>query len=264
MNSKQNHRRLRRFFVSDLPQELDQEVWLDEKETKHLQHTLRLQKGDSCLIFNGKGIEALAEVLDFQETKTCLKLKSWSIPDAAQEQTLWLRVIQGLPQKGKMDFLVEKAQEIGINELYPVLTERAQIKLTNENRLKVHDRWVKKAIQASKQCGASQLLNIKAVESLQKAIQEIPETDAFVLFHPSPETRFFADWLLETREKEKDIHLTLCIGPEGGFSSKEVELIKKIRTDKRAPFIMVNLGQSTLRLETAFIGASTAVKLMLS
>lgn len=230
-----------------------QEITLPPSEAAHMRKTLRLSAGDRCLVTDGYGREAEARINGFAQDGSALlvtgKISRLSSPGTGN---LVLSVYPALLQKGKLDDLVQKAQELGVQKIFPVETRRTIAKMTPEARKKVVARWGKISQEAAKQSGSLMLTEIVEPAEFKKVLQGLPAGSQIALFHPT-ERMPFPDWI-KTVKPEKEIHL--FFGPEGGFEDAEVEWA----ISKGA--VVVGLGDILLKADTAFYGVTAALKFL--
>ncbi|MBI3312952.1 MAG: 16S rRNA (uracil(1498)-N(3))-methyltransferase [Candidatus Omnitrophica bacterium] len=215
---------------------------------------MRLKPGDSCLIADGTGREVKARIENFTEDgKTHLiVLESKISPNhksSIQDSGLQIRVCQALLQKGKMDDLVRKAQELGVDEICPMETSRTVLRMNAESGKRVLQRWEKIAREAAKQSGSLQLVKITNFEKFSKILQTIPKGEVVAVFHPSAKAVGFRDWI-KSLESVNARRVNLFLGPEGGFAEEEI---------KNLP--LINLGQNILKADTAFLAVVSALRL---
>jgi len=125
------NRRLRLFFSFEPLPEVGEILCLPQTETRHMRTALRLKVGDSCLITDGTGLEAEAVILSFREDgATQVRVRDRIQPPSTGR--LWIRMIQAIPKRGKLEHLVEKAQELGVNEIWPVYSSRTIVRIPEE------------------------------------------------------------------------------------------------------------------------------------
>lgn len=183
-----------------------------------------------------------------------------TFPLAREEKSIYLKVAQALPQKRKMDDLVEKAEELGIQELWVLETQRSVVKMRGEGAERARKRWERIVIEAAKQSGTPFLTRIEGPVSFRKVLEErIESGDRAFLFHPDPKGISFSKVVEELKNLEKEkspASAFLFLGPEGGFTPEEVRWAESRGVRK------VFLGSSTLRVETAFLGVVSAIRLM--
>ncbi|HPW76719.1 MAG: Ribosomal RNA small subunit methyltransferase E [Candidatus Omnitrophica bacterium ADurb.Bin292] len=252
-DSRPHERRLRRFYI---PQPLSQAgdfIRLDASQTHHLRHIIRLSLGDHCLVTDGQGWEGEAEVREFtRDGGTKLAICRITRTTEPRTNKTVFRVMPALLQKGKTDFLIEKAQELGLDEFWPILSDRCEIKIPEEKLVKTVDRWRRIAIEASKQSGALMAVKISEPVAFRKAIEALAEDDGLLIFHPSPEAVPFARWINERSQVADPLKsLNILIGPEGGFTDDEIEWT--LWRGKKKNVWIVSLGDTVLRADTAFI-----------
>lgn len=180
----------------------------------------------------------------------------------SEPSTFFLRVAQALPQKKKMDDLVRRAEELGVDELWALMTERTIVKMRSEASERVKKRWERIVIQAAKQSGSPGLMRVKGPVSFQEIFGERSFFEnPIYLFHPDPSGLSFSDFIQELRERGRSnasVSASLLLGPEGGFTEEEVREAEAKGVRK------VFLGDSILRVETAFLGVVSAVRLMVT
>ncbi|HUL29001.1 MAG TPA: 16S rRNA (uracil(1498)-N(3))-methyltransferase [Thermodesulfobacteriota bacterium] len=209
------------------------------EEVKHIRKVLRLREGDEIAVFDGSGKEFEGTIVGEEISSVVIKVQraTTSMGDSNVEVTLAQSLLKG----EKMDYLIQKATELGVKEVIPFLSSRSVPVLEKSRRLKRHHRWERIAIEASKQCGRGLVPKIDS-------LQDYPE----MLLKGSPNTLRLLLWekegarLKEVLEGSKGRRkIFFIVGPEGGFSQGEVEEAKE------TGFIPVTLGRRILRAETA-------------
>jgi 16S rRNA (uracil1498-N3)-methyltransferase len=252
-------RRLRRFFcVSPLPDE-GRSVVLSEEETRHLRSILRLKPGDRCLITDGRGVEASAVIENFLDSGESVLSIEHRRTGEVRGRRLVLNAYVAVPRRGKIDFLVEKCQEWQVDSLQPLETERCEVKMPEPQKDKALGRWNKITREAAKQSGSLRLVRVSKPAGLFPSLDSIAPGGGVIFFHPCAEAEAFHDWVeglkKDCRENPLgDLHL--FFGPEGGFSENEIRraLEKKVR--------LVSLGESILKVDTAFCGVISTLRLL--
>ncbi|MGQ0503897.1 MAG: RsmE family RNA methyltransferase [Myxococcaceae bacterium] len=203
----------------------------------YLTRVLRLMRGDTLEVFDGKGKAFAAKVQRVDEDSSLLEL------GAAQECVAGrhLTLIQGLPKGDKWEWIIQKATELGVSALAPVETVRSVVKVDpskTENKTK---RWQKIAEEAARQSGRRDVPVVHAVTSLMEAVQALaPGTQLLTLDEEERAVSL-------SQALKADVPLALIIGPEGGLDRSEVQ---------GQP---VSLGQLILRTETASVAALCVV-----
>jgi 16S rRNA (uracil1498-N3)-methyltransferase len=226
-------------FYCNVPLSSGARVVLPENVSHHALRVLRLQTGAPIVLFNGLGGEYPAIL--HPESPTALAQLGLFNPREA-ELTGNITLVQGLPAGDKMDWIIEKAVELGATRIVPVAAQRSVLQLTGprlEKRL-LHWRRVRQA--ASEQCGRNKLMEIEAPTTLEQWLTR--PTQALRLMGQPHAAENLADVLAANPATR---HLTLLVGPEGGWS--ELEIRQACNHGVRA----VHYGSRLLRTETAGI-----------
>jgi 16S rRNA (uracil1498-N3)-methyltransferase len=207
----------------------------------YLANVLRVKTGEVITIFNGEGGEYLGEIKAIAKKSTHIFIQSFL--DLEAESPLQITLAQGIAKGEKMDFIVQKAVELGVNCIVPLLTERTNVKLSDERLEKRLLHWESVAISACEQSGRNRIPAILAPIALEKWLAQ-PNFSAKFLLSPQPSHP-------ETKSISFQQGVTLLIGPEGGLSEKEAILALN------HGFNPLNLGPRILRTETATLAAIT-------
>jgi len=221
---------------------------LPERAVKHVQ-VLRLQPGSELVVFNGQGGEYEATVLEMGRQSVRVYVHAYH--DTERENTQAVHLMVGMPANERMDWLVEKATELGVQRITPLMTQRSVLKLSGERGLKKTQHWQHIAIGACEQCGRNRVPVIDEPLSLAQLLQALPfASQRWVLStQASPSTKNTIPSIgVASALKVEDITQVLS-GPEGGLDPKEEEaLINK-------GFMPWSLGSRILRAETAALYA---------
>ena len=226
-----------RFYVPQ-PQILNGVLKVEGSEVKHIRKVLRLKAGDQVIIFDGLGKEYAGIIVEEESSSVMIKIQNifFSKKDSPLEVTLAQSLLKG----EKMDFLIQKATELGVKEIIPFFSSRSVPLLEKSRRLKRLHRWERIAIEASKQCGRGVVPKIESLQDYSEMLQTAsPDTLRLILWER--EGIKLKEILDRLEEKTK---IFFIIGPEGGFSQEEVGEAKKVG------FIPVTLGTRILRAET--------------
>ncbi len=234
-----------RFFIDPSTISPDRRVKLVGQDTIHISRVLRLRLGDTVILSDGHGKEFKAEIKEIGKNDvSCLIKTETEIPHA----TIFISVYQALPKAKKMDKIVDKLTEIGIDRIIPVVTERSIPELKREQRQARVDRWRKISIEASKQSQRAFLPEIVDISEWESALKMMQDEDILIV-----------PWEEEEKGRIKEIkmvaskHVGIIIGPEGGFEKKEIDDLKELGAKT------VSLGSNILRTETAAVVASALV-----
>lgn len=254
-----------RCFFSDTPLvRAGQVVYLQPAETRHIQNTLRLQPGSQIRVTDGRGHEATAVIASFSpDHKTELMLTDFFEPAPLSPSTFTVTLAVAFAAKGIMDELVEKGQELGLAAFFPLRTERTVVSLTGEKEEKVLQRWYKITREAAKQSGNTELMRIERPMSIEEALKMIPAGGEAMFLHPGESSLSLAGWLRE-HSLSVDANVTrtynLFIGPEGGFSAREITKAQQLGELLGIRIRVISLGRSILRVSTAVVAAIGAIK----
>lgn len=234
-----------RFYV-DLALSLGQ-CQLPEEVTHHALKVLRLQPGQDVVLFNGNGNDYQGKLTDCPK-KGLARAEIYDSPVNTTESTLHLELVQAISRKDTMQFALQKAVELGVKTITPVLTENCDIKSKPELLSKRHQQWQKVIIAAAEQCGRATLPELSKVQ---------PFTDwlSSVNIESAGQLQVYLDVLKGhsmqalARQQMALEKVTVMIGPEGGFSEDETKAMQT------KGFTAVNLGPRILRFETAAIAS---------
>ena len=227
-----------RFYVPT-PQIEKGMLRIEGNEVKHIRRVLRLKAGDEIIVFDSLGKEYEGTIIE--ETTSSVVIKIQNIFLSKRDSPLDVTLAQSLLKGEKMDYLIQKATELGVKEIVPFFSSRSVPLLEKSGRLKRHHRWGRIAIEASKQCGRGVVPKIEPLQDYSEMLQ-IASPGSLRLILWEREGGQLKEVLERSKEKTR---IFFIIGPEGGFSQEEVE------EAKRAGFIPVTLGRRILRAETA-------------
>jgi len=219
---------------------------LDEKASHHLARVLRANIGDQLVLFNGQGGEYAAEITHIDKKAVTVNITAFSQREV--ESPINIHLAQGMARGEKMDFIVQKAVELGVTHIAPLLTERCNVRLDGEREEKRLQHWQAVAISACEQSGRNRLTELSAPATLTDWVTQVKADYKFVL-SPHVENR------LPEVVLPPHAVIVLLIGPEGGLSDQEVSLARE------NGFLPLNLGPRVLRTETATIAAIAALQL---
>lgn len=231
-----------RFFI-DQPLARGAEIPLPEFVVRHIA-ALRLVPGDAVTLFNGEGGEHAAVLLGAARGSARARIGTWS--DRERESPLAITLALGLSAGDRMDWAIQKASELGVHAIRPVMTERAVVRLSAERAEKRLAHWRGVAASACEQCGRNRVPLIAPVVGIDDFIAEPAGTSTRLLM--SPEATVSIGTLARADG------FTLLIGPEGGLSPAETS-----RALARG-YVTVHCGPRILRTETAPLAAIAALQ----
>ncbi|WP_244833286.1 16S rRNA (uracil(1498)-N(3))-methyltransferase [Clostridium sp. BJN0001] len=231
---------MHKFFVSK--QNIDDyNAVITGDDVKHIYKVLRLQENDTVIINDTEGTEYEAEISEINKKEVIVKLIKKL--DINNESKIRIHLFQGMPKGQKMELIIQKCTELGVNFFYPLITERTDIKLKGE--YKKIDRLNRIALEASKQCKRSVIPKVFDAIDFKSANEYLKNMDLIVVPYENEEKYGIKKIADNVSLDIKDI--AVIIGPEGGFEESEIEYLKEINSK------IVTLGNRILRTETAAI-----------
>lgn len=230
---------LARFFVTISPLQIGQSVELDKRVGAHV-HALRLRPGALLELFNGNGLCYGAKLLALSSRHCLVQIESEYQTIRNRHPTFIL--LQGFSTPTKMDWVMQKSTELGVTEIYPVVSHYSNLPLHAQKNEYRYNRWRSIIVSACEQSGVNVLPILHPLSPLEKVLQGI-SADLKLLF----DTSSLTDTISNNSDSLKRI--ALLIGPEGGFSEQERHLAKE------SGFQNYHLGPRVLRTETAPIAA---------
>ncbi len=236
--------RLRRVYV-EAPLEPGAQVTLTGGAAAHLIRVLRLRPDAAVTLFNGRGGEYGARIERLRGSEITVAVGEHR--PIERESPFALTLAQGISRGERMDLVVQKATELGVSRLVPVITERSIVRLDEEQSDRKSSHWRAIAVAACEQCGRNRLPEVALPAQLHAFLRQPAGETLQLLLAPSAPRR-----IAEVPGPAKGA--TVLIGPEGGLSEEEQELARK------AGYTAVNLGPRVLRTETAAIAALTLLQ----
>jgi 16S rRNA (uracil1498-N3)-methyltransferase len=214
-------------------------VELPRVAASHLAKVLRVRGGDDLILFTGDGREFAAAVDSVRGSRVSAAVGDGREVD--RESPLAAALVQCLPRGDRMDLIVQKATELGVARIVPVLSERSVVRLDPPQAAAKAAHWRAVAVSACEQCGRNRLPTIEAPRQLLNYLGDSPPTGARLLLEPEHGSRSVV--------QDPGGAVEIAIGPEGGFSAEELEAFRL------SGFQAVRLGPRVMRTETAAIAA---------
>ena len=236
---KDRQGRVPRLFV-DADLKAQTRLALPENAAHHAARVLRLREGDAAVLFDGRGGEYEARLSMPGRGHVVAEIGEWR--DIERESSLAVTLVQAVSSGEKMDFTIQKAVELGVAGIQPLLTVKSVVRLSAEREAKKLAHWKRVAIAACEQCGRNRIPDIAEPVPLDR--YKAPAGVSKILLSPAG-----AQALAGLAKGPA----ALAVGPEAGFSAEEERLLE------RAGFVPVRLGARILRTETAALAALAAL-----
>ena len=233
---------MHRFYIPPETWNIDA-LALDEAETHHAVDVLRMNPGDKAVVFNGRGAEATVEVATITRKSVTLKklLQGKSAPIGCQ-----ITLAQAVPKGKNMDLIVQKAVELGVAAISPLISERTVVQVEEDDAARKQQKWQAVAIEAAKQCGQNWLPRVDPPRSPKEFFSHPAKHDLMLIASLQPDAMHLKKFLAENTGKAPKSVLVL-VGPEGDFTPAEIGLAKSHGCRP------LTLGPIVLRTETAAI-----------
>lgn len=216
---------------------------LDESARRHVGQVLRLKAGQSITLFDGHGGQFPATIDRIERREIVANIGQQE--PIEQESPLTTHLFQGISKGERMDYAIQKATEIGVTSITPLLCERTVVRIEPKRMEKKMAHWQGVAISACEQCGRNQLPEIRPVLSLKEALSHAGGSR--IVLDPDGDHR-----LSDLPPNQQAV--SLLIGPEGGLSPSELDQANSHE------FSRVRIGPRVLRTETATVVALTALQ----
>ena len=224
-----------------------QELVLSEAASNHLVRVLRLGVNDVCVLFNGDGFDYEAKIISVVKRSASVEITASHA--VTNESPVHITLVQGIARGEKMDWILQKATELGVHRIVPVVTDRTEVKIDSERSDKKMHHWMGVVASACEQSGRARLPEI--IEPCPLSHWPLQDKN-FNKFTLDPNGVFGFSDLAST----KPIAVTFAIGPEGGFSERD------LATLKAGGFQGLRMGPRILRTETAGLAAIAALNVL--
>lgn len=218
-------------------------IALEESASHHLSKVLRMQQGRELILFNGTGGEFTATITEI--TKKHVQVTIGDHLAENRESPLRLELAIGISRGERFDWVLQKATELGVTKITPLITERTEVKIGGDRQEKMHERWQQILISACEQCQRNLIPQLTAPVQIADWLKTVDSDLCFVLHHRDSQA-------LPADKNPQSV--TLLIGPEGGLSDREIAHALEQN------FKALTLGPRVLRTETAPVAAISLVQ----
>ncbi|MBK1882908.1 16S rRNA (uracil(1498)-N(3))-methyltransferase [Luteolibacter pohnpeiensis] len=228
-----------------LPPETWDQAILTGDEARHASQVLRLKPGKEIVVFDGKGRRAAAEITQISRDKVSLSMgETLASPVLSPAITL----LQAIPKGKNMELIVQKAVELGVSTIIPVITQNTVVQPGDGKA----DKWRRIALEACKQCGQDTLPTISEPKTFNNCLDHNDSCNSLKIIASLQKNSEPLKKILRVSERMKEV--SLLIGPEGDFTCPETEAAL------RAGFQPASLGDIVLRVETASLFCLSAIR----
>jgi RNA methyltransferase, rsmE family len=247
-----------RFFVE--PEHLnldDKTLYIDGEDVKHISKVLRYGQGDEIEVCDSNGHEYICRIESVDKTRIDLSIVDEV--DINRESRIRVSLYQGVPKSTKMDIILQKLTEAGVDEIVLVNTKRSVVNIKGDKADKKFDRWERIIYEAAKQCKRGLIPKLRGILSFKEALEDMGKNDINICPYEVEKSLGIKEALQTGQvkkilENKDEVRVGIFIGPEGGFAEEENEMVKA------AGIASVTMGPRIFRTETASIVA-TAITL---
>ena len=229
------------FFSDD---NFTEKYLIEGEDAQHIRKSLRMKEGEELTLITPDGTEHLCVIRSLTEG---VEVNELSSKPCEQEPTVKVTLYQGLTKGDKMDFIIQKAVELGVTEIVPTLTDRCISRPDEKSMNKKIARWQKIALGAAQQSRRGIVPQVKPMVTLKEAAQNAKSDDVSIVFYEGG-GKTIAELL-----KDEPKTVSIFIGSEGGFEESEIEALVNAGT------VNATLGKRILRAETAPLAALSAI-----
>ncbi len=217
---------------------------IEGEDAQHIKKSLRMKEGEKLTLVSPDGSEHLCEIESLSEG---VEVKEVSSKPCEQEPTVNVTLYQGITKGDKMDFIIQKAVELGVTEIVPTLTDRCISRPDEKSMNKKISRWQKIALGAAQQSRRGIVPEVKPMLALKEAAKKAKEDDVSIVFYEG------GGETVASLLKDSPKTVSIFIGSEGGFEESEIEYLTSTGT------VNATLGKRILRAETAPLAALSAI-----
>lgn len=229
-------KKLSRLYISETSLHKGAEIELNKDQTHYLKNVMRRNEGDFIRFFNGRDGEWLAEISRFKKNQCFLVLKE-KLAEQKKSSDVW--AVASVVKKDALDLMVEKSCELGASEFFPIRCDNTVVHKINRERLQLI------SIEAAEQSERLDVMAVSEVLAIAKLIDSNKERKFVVCLE-----RAMSFPLMKVFKQNKESDLAVVVGPEGGFSEAEVQILSM-----KTNVVFASLGDNILRAETALIAA---------
>lgn len=230
-----------KFFIKSEQIE-NEKIRIVGNDVNHIKNVLRMKVGDTFNVCNESNSDNyIVKIMEFDKEDILCNIIE--ICDDNAESNVKVHIYQGLPKADKMELIIQKSVELGVEKITPVEMKRCIVKLDGKDRVKKIDRWQKIAEVAAKQSGRDIIPEICSVKNVKDISSDFDNYDLVLLCYENEKDTYLKD-VLKSLNNKNELKIAVIIGPEGGIDIEEVEFMKQSGAK------VISLGNRILRTET--------------
>ena len=242
-------------FFADPSQVAEDTVTITGPDVNHMKNVLRMKPGEALLVSDGTGNDYQCEIERLEADRAVVRICQAFCSQMELPSRIWL--FQGLPKADKLEFIIQKAVELGAEAVVPVATKNAVVRLDEKKAQSKRKRWQSIAESAAKQSKRSRIPRVETVMSLKEAFGFIKEQGFDLCLIPYEQAQGMETMKEALAQVSSGQSIALFIGPEGGFDESEIKLALEHGVRP------VSLGKRILRTETAGLAILSALMMKL-
>ena len=223
---------------------------LGKENLRYVRSVLRMKKGDRLTVMDGTGWECEAVIDHISKDGVSAAVIKECVP---RDKAIHITLMQSLPKANKMDFIVQKATELGVDHIFSFQSSRSIPRLTPAKTGLKLERWQTIAVEAARQCGRSDVPDIQGILSFEEALSW-PGHGALKLIFWEEEAALGVKQVLRDKGHDGIRDMSVIVGPEGGFTKEEVAQAGEMG------FVSVSLGKQVLKVETAVLAVLSIIQ----
>ena len=235
---------MRRFFIHE---KISPIFNLSPEDSYHIAKVLRMKVGTELVVVDKDEAIAVVKIIAIENNLVTVAFQGYLEDNT--EAPINLILAQGLPKADKMDFIVQKAVELGVTEIQPLIMENCVVKYDEAKKSQRQTKWQKIANEAAKQCGRTVIPEIKPIITLGEFLKSLPKSCNKIVCYEAENNNGIKKLLDNTNS----VDYCVFVGPEGGFSNNEIKICNENYCQP------VTLGPHILRTETASLAAISII-----
>lgn len=240
-----------KFFVKQ-EQIQGQKIEINNEDVKHIKNVLRREIKDKIEICNQEnGQNYMCEIEQLNEKNIICKILEKV--ESKSESKIHIDIYQGLPKADKMELIIQKSVELGVNQIIPTNMKRCIVKIESKEEHKKIERWQKISEVAAKQSGRDIIPKVNNITNIKNICENCNQYDILIVAYEEEKENTLKQELKQIKDLKQELNIGIIIGPEGGIDKEEIELLKD------AGAKIVTLGERILRTETVALNMLSVI-----